>query len=126
LKDSDLFTLLYGSVKSTRNARSIPNLESVESDLSQDGACIQRLFEDYAVENPEGLKRSQYFEVMVAHLKKKQIHLRMGRKSGEKLFIDFAGTLLRAHPSPGVTLTFPLFICSLGASGKCFALPLKN
>jgi transposase len=126
MKDSELFALLYGARKATARANAVPDLEAAERSLSEEGACIQRLYEDFSMEHPNGLKRSQFFELVGSHLKRKNIHLRMDRKPGEKLYIDFAGTMLRIHPSPGVTIKIPIFVCSLGASGKSFALPLKD
>lgn len=126
LKDSELFAILYGPGKSIRRNVAMPDLEAIERSLAEPGACVQRIFEDYSTEHPDGLKRSQFFEVVGAHLKKKNIHLRMDRKAGEKLYIDFAGTMLTIRPSPGVIHKLPMFICSLGASGKSFALPLKD
>lgn len=131
LVDTEIHLLLYPKEKPYSHPRyllpsSIPNLEEVEESLAEPGGSIQRLFEEYITLQPQGLKRSQYFQIVRTHLKTKQIHLRMDRKPGEKLFIDFAGTALRIHPSPSVTQKLPLFICSLGASGKCFAVPLKD
>ena len=126
MKDSELFALLYGIPKAIIRDFAMPDLEASERSMGEPGACVQRLYEDFTAEHPNGLKRSQFFEVVGAHLKRKNIHLRMDRKPGEKLYIDFAGTMLRIHPSPGVTCKIPLFVCSLGASGKSFALPLKD
>jgi transposase len=126
MKDSELFALLYDAPKAVLRNFAMPDLEASERSMSEPGASIQRLYEDFSAAHPDGLKRSQFFEVVGAHLKRKNIHLRMDRKPGEKLYIDFAGTQLRIHPAPGVTHKIPLFVCSLGASGKCFALPLKD
>lgn len=126
MKDSEVFALLYSAPKAVLNDFAMPDLEESERSISEPGASIQRLYEDFSAEHPNGLKRSRFFEVVGAHLKRKKIHLRMDRKPGEKLYIDFAGTMLRIHPSPGVTCKLPIFVCSLGASGKSFALPLKD
>jgi transposase len=126
MKDSELLALLYHAPKVVCDGGTLPDFEAVERSMSEPGASVQRLYEDFSAEHPDGLKRSQFFEVVGAHLKRKSIHLRMDRKPGEKLYIDFAGTMLRIHPSPGVTCKIPLFICSLGASGKSYALPLKD
>lgn len=126
MKDSELFALLYGAHKAIVHDFAMPDLEALERSMGEPGACVQRLYEDFSAEHPGGLKRSRFFEVVGAHLKRKNIHLRMDRKPGEKLYIDFAGTMLRIHPSPGVTFKIPMFVCSLGASGKSFALPLKD
>jgi transposase len=126
MKDSELFALLYTAPKAVLTDPAMPDLDASARSMGEPGASIQRMYEDFSAENPNGLKRSQFFEVVGAHLKLKKIHLRMDRKPGEKLYIDFAGTMLRISPAPGVTLKIPIFVCSLGASGKSFALPLKD
>jgi len=126
MKDSGLLALLYGARATVPGEAATLDLEALELSMSEPGASIQRLYEDFSAAHPNGLKRSQFFEVVGAHLKRKNIHLRMDRKPGEKLYIDFAGTMLRIHPSPGVTCKIPIFVCSLGASDKSFALPLKD
>jgi transposase len=126
MQNADLMLLLYGKGATTKRHLAFPNLDALELELDASGASIQRLYEDYLQTQPNGFKRSRFFEIVRAHLKTKKIHLRMDRKPGEKLFIDFAGTMLIIKPSPHVTEKLPLFICSLGVSGKTFAIPLKD
>jgi len=126
IENAELAALLYSKGSASKRLLAFPDLSSLENDLDAPGASIERLYEDYRQTQPDGFKRSRFFEIVGAHQKTHKIHLRMNRKPGEKLFIDFAGTLLIIHPSPGVTQKLPLFICSLGVSGKSFAIPLKD
>lgn len=93
----------------------------LQKELTHPHVSFQMLYDEYRRDFPAGLSRTRFYVRFSEHLKAKDIHLRMFRKGGDLLYVDFAGSKLKIHPEPGVTLEFHLFLAVFGASGKAFA-----
>lgn len=122
LTDAELEGAIYGTAPAKiRKDLPLPDFEKLEKELTHPHVTLQMLFEEYHRENPEGFSRSRFYARFSAYLEAKEIHLRMFRKGGDLLFVDYAGTKLKIHPDVGVTVELNLFLAVFGASGKAFA-----
>ena len=67
---------------------------------------LQRLWEEYRENNPEGYQYSQFCVRYRAWVKTLDIALRQDYKAGEKLFVDYAGDTIPIHdPTTGETIS---------------------
>jgi transposase len=122
LTDAELEAALYGTAPvKIRKDLPLPDFEKLEKELTHPHVTLQMLFEEYHRDHPKGFSRSRFYARFSAYLEAKDIHLRMFRKGGDLLFVDYAGTKLKIHPAVGVTLELNLFLATFGASGKAFA-----
>ena len=83
---------------------------------------LQRLWEEYRENNPEGYQYSQFCLRYRAWLGTLDIALRQDYKAGEKLFVDYAGDTIPIHdPATGEVTPAYLFVAALGASNYTYA-----
>lgn len=122
MADAELEALLYGTAPlKVRKDLPLPDFEKLEKELTHPHVTLQMLFDEYRRDHAQGLSRTRFYVRFSAYLKLKDIHLRMFRKGGDLLFVDYAGTKLKIHPAVGVTVELNLFLAVFGASGKAFA-----
>jgi transposase len=122
LTDSDLEIALFGPISTkVRKDLALPDFEKLEKELTHPHVTIQMLFEEYRKTNEKGLSRTRFYSRFNAFLEAKNIHLRMFRKGGDQLFVDYAGTKLKITPDINVTREYNLFLAVFGSSGKAFA-----
>ena len=127
MTDAILATALYGtSPPKVRNDLILPDFERLEKELTHPHVTLQMLFEEYRRDNPNGLSRTRFYVRFAAYLEAKEIHLRMFRKGGDLLYVDFAGTKLKCRPLLDTTIELNLFLAVFGASGKAFACLTKT
>lgn len=122
LTDIELEAALYGPAPvKVRHDLPLPDFEKLEKELTHPHVTLQMLFDEYRLEHAHGLSRTRFYARFSAYLASKDIHLRMFRKGGDLLFVDYAGTKLKIHPAVGMTVELNLFLAVFGASGKAFA-----
>lgn len=122
MSDADVAAALYGTAPPKgRNDLVLPDFERLEKELTHPHVTLQMLFEEYRRDNPAGLSRTRFYVRFAAYLESKDIHLRMFRKGGDLLYVDYAGTKLKCHPLLDKTVELNLFLAVFGASGKAFA-----
>jgi transposase len=127
ITDADLAAALYGAAPpKVKNDLILPDFERLEKELTHPHVTLQMLFEEYRRDNPVGLSRTRFYVRFAAYLEAKDIHLRMFRKGGDLLYVDFAGTKLKCHPLLEHTVELNLFLAVFGASGKAFACLTKT
>lgn len=66
----------------------------IEKELKRTGVTKQLMWEEYLVQNPEGLRRSQFMDRYMKWSKKVNSVMHREHKAGDKLFIDYAGKKL--------------------------------
>jgi transposase len=122
ITDALLESALYPEPKTSYSKRTpLPDFQKLEAELANPHVTIQMLFEEYQKETPKGLSRSRFYAHFNRHLEKNDLHLRMFRKGGDQLFVDYAGTKLAISPDVGVKQDLQVFLAVFGASGKAFA-----
>jgi len=127
LGDEELQHLLYPERSEIVPRKTLPDLETLTTELRRKGVTLQLLWEEYRVVNPEGYGRSQFFDIYRQHAKTLNPVMRFSHKGGDKLFVDFSGD--RPHyvnQETGEIIYTELFVAVLGASSHTFAVAVAN
>jgi len=127
LTDELLWEAFYpGPKPKSPKQKELPDFHKLEVELAKPHVTIQMLFEEYQKENQNALSRTRFYSHFKEHLKRHDLQLRMVRKGGDKLFVDYAGTKLTIQPEFGVTQELQVFLAVFGSSGKAFGFLSKT
>ena len=82
---------------------------------------LQRLWEEYAEQHPDGLKRTAFYDHVARH-RPPEITMKVIHKGGDKVFSDYSGDGLEyIDRRTGEIVPVDLFVCAWGASSFTFA-----
>jgi len=99
-----------------------PDWEKVRSELSRKHVTRRLLWEEYREAHPDGIGYSQYCDRYRQWLLHVDPVMRIERKAGEKLFVDFGGdTIGIIDPETGLVHQAQLFVAVLGSSSYLYA-----
>ena len=123
--DADLEDLFSQSTLESSN----PKLEKLHSyfpkmerDLKKVGVTVQHLWEEYFIENPDGLKSSQFRYHFRNWSNRVNPVMHMNHKAGDKMYVDYAGkTLSVIDQDTGEIREVQFFVAILGASQYTYA-----
>ena len=94
----------------------------MEKELKKTGVTKQLMWEEYLQRHPDGLRSSQFMDRYMKWSKKVNPGMHMNHKSGDKLFIDYAGkTLQVVDKETGEIQEVQFFVAILGASQYTYA-----
>lgn len=94
----------------------------MERQLKKENVTRHQMWEEYYVKHPDGLKVSQFCNLYKQWSKKVNPVMHMEHKSGDKLFVDYAGkTLEIVDPQTGEVIPVQFFVSILGASQYTYA-----
>jgi transposase len=100
---------------------SLPDVAYIEKELTRPHVTRQRLFEEYAEQHPDGLRRTAFYDHFARH-RPPQITMKVIHKGGDKVFSDYSGDGLEyIDRSTGEIIPVNLFVCAWGASSFTFA-----
>lgn len=89
----------------------------VDKRLKQRGMTLLKLFAEYSLLHPEGLKKSSFNHYYTLWKQRVDPTMHMQHKAGDKLFIDFAGEKLKiVDKETGELRPVEVFVAILGAS----------
>lgn len=92
----------------------LPNLEK---QMKKKGMTLQKLWEEYIREYPNGYKSTQFHHYYQQFVHKANPVMVMQHKAGDKMYIDFAGDKLSVvDPQTGEVKEVEVFIAVLGCS----------
>ncbi len=122
LDETSLENLLFpSSIPLDAERRNMPSFDYINTELKRKHMTLQRLWEEYRENNPEGYQYSQFCLRYRAWAKTLDIALRQDYKAGEKLFVDYAGDTIPIHdPVTGEITPAYLFVATLGASNYSY------
>lgn len=123
MADSALESTLYPEPKDREGdqVKPSPNLAYIEKELSRPHVTLQRLFEEYAEQHPQGLKRTAFFE-RVAKNRLPDVTMKVIHKGGDLVYADYSGDGLEyIVRGTGEIRTVELFVCCWGASSFSYA-----
>ncbi len=92
----------------------------MEKELKRKGVTKQLLWEEYIVQHPDGLSRSQFMYRYLEWSKKVNPVMHMEHKAGDKLFIDYAGQKFIDKDTGEIT-EVEFFVAILGSSQYTYA-----
>jgi transposase len=122
LDETSLENLLFPStIPLDTVRRNMPPFDYIHKELKRKHMTLQRLWEEYKENNPDGYQYSQFCLRYHTWAHTLDVSLRQDYKAGEKLFVDYAGDTVAIHnPATGETTPAYLFVATLGASNYSY------
>lgn len=124
MTDASLELRLYPPSESVSASapRPLPDWEKVRSELSRKHVTRQLLWEEYHEVHPDGVGYSQFCDLYRTWRLHVDPAMRIERKAGEKLFVDYSGdTIGVSDPKTGEIRQAQLFVAVLGSSSYLYA-----
>jgi len=84
--------------------------------LKKKGVTRELLHLEYISKHPEGYARSRFNNAIHTYLQLSKPVMHLDHKAGDKIYIDFAGSKLRLHPSSCPERDVEVFVAILGCS----------
>lgn len=110
------------SLLPTPMMRPLPDWSYIRGELRKKGVTLTLVWEEYRAQFPDGYAYSRFCDRYREWLCKRDLVLRQEYKSGEKLFVDYAGkTVDIADADTGEIREAQIFVAVLGASSYTYA-----
>lgn len=104
-----------------------PFWEDIYDELKKRDMTIELLWQEYRIDNPEGLSYSQFARKYRAWRKTNRLSMKQTYKQGEQVLVDFCGrTMPIQDPKTGKIRQVQVFVAVLGASGYIFAFAVDS
>lgn len=87
---------------------------------------IALLWEEYREQQPNGYCYSRFCKLYRQWKKTQDVVMRQEHRPGERMFLDWAGAVIRVQQPDGATLEAALFVSALGVSSYTYAEALPN
>jgi transposase len=102
-------------------------LPILEKQMKKKGMTLQKLWEEYIKEYPNGYKSTQFHHYYQQYAHRANPVMVMQHKAGDKMYIDFAGDKLSVvDPQTGVVKEVEVFIAILGCSQLAFIQAVES
>lgn len=121
LTEDELERRLFPIASSGHN-RPLPCWAAMHQEHRKQNVTLQVLWEEYRVQNPDGLSYSRFCELYKEYSKTVDISMRQIHKAGEKMFVDYCGkTMEIIDRTTGECKHAQIFVAVLGASNYLYA-----
>jgi transposase len=115
--EDDLLHHLFPETPSASNNPSPLDFQHVHLELKKPGVTRLLLWQEYRSRQPEGYSYSQFCELYRVWREGEEIFMRIPRKAGEEMEVDYAGTTVRiVNPQTGEITKGYVFVAALPAS----------
>ena len=105
-----------------KGSKPVPDFAKIHFELRRKEVTLFLLWEEYRVQYPDGLGRTQFYYHYAEWAKKLSASMRQTHKAGEKTFVDFAGVKVAIINREDGSISYhPLFVGVLGASNYTYA-----
>jgi transposase len=123
MSDEQLYHLLFPeAARSSAAQKALPEWEQVHRELRKRGVTLKLLWDEYHELFPDGYKYTQYCEYYRQWKSKLSPSMRLLRKGGEELEVDYAGMTIPVHNSETGEITqAQIFVATLAASSYTYA-----
>jgi transposase len=123
ISDEDLERKLFPPrARPGETPRPLPDWPTVRKDLSRKGVTLLLLWREYKEKHPEGYGYARYAGLFCEWEKKHDLRMLQHHKSGEKLFVDYAGLTAKVtEHETGVVREVQVFVSAMGSSQKIYA-----
>lgn len=120
MNDSQLLATMYPPMEGKKSAPE-PDVEYIFREMKKKDTTLQLLWEEYKVNNPDGLMYTQYCERYKHFKKQNKIYMHKEHKAGEEMEVDWAGSTMEfIDPSSGEIIPAYIFVAVLPASAYPF------
>ena len=118
MADESLTEVIEGRKSASERYQTLSNLfEHVSKELMRPGVTLQRLWQEYRSEHPDGYSYSQFCYHFQVWRSTSELSMHIEHKVGNKMFIDFAGNKLEiVDKETGQLKEVETFVSVLGAS----------
>jgi transposase len=121
LSDEALETALYPEPENPGGTGGQPDVAYIEKELSRPHVTLQRLYEEYSEQHPDGLKRTAFYD-RVTKSRPPKVTMKVIHKGGDLVYSDYSGDGLEyIDRSTGEVKPVDLFVCCWGASSFSYA-----
>jgi transposase len=123
LDEASLYHRLFPEkAEESQPQRPLPKWEDVHRELSKRGVTLTLLWQEYREEYPEGYGFTQFRVYYQRWNKSKNGTMRIPRKGGEEMEVDYAGvTVPITNPETGEISKAQVFVATLPASNYTYA-----
>jgi transposase len=126
LDEESLHRLLYpaagNKAPASPGVQITPDWEKVHQELKKRNVTLRLLWTEYRESHAAGYGYSQFCDLYRVYSQKLDPPMRLNHKSGEKLFVDYAGdTIPVSDPATGEVRQAQIFVATLGASSYTYA-----
>ena len=123
LNDEALYRMLFPeTARISETQKTLPNWEQVYSEMRKRGVTLKLLWIEYHEQFPEGYGYTQYCEYYRRWKGKLSPSMRLPRKGGEEMEVDYAGmTVPISNPESGKITQAQIFVATLAASSYLYA-----
>ena len=123
LSEDDLYRRLFPEKGDAKGAaRPMPNWEDMHRELSKRGVTLRLLWKEYREKHPDGYGYTQFREHYQRWNKSHTNTMRLPRKAGEEMEVDYAGmTVPITNPETGEISQAQVFVATLPASNYTYA-----
>jgi transposase len=121
-KDEEIYKLIIENPEGKRDnndryAVLSSKFEYLLKESKRKHMTLQKLWEEYIEENPDGYSRSQFFEHFARWRKSCELTMHLEHKAGDKMFVDFTGKkLYLTDRTTGKKIPADTFVAILPAS----------
>jgi transposase len=123
LTDTQLEAALFPPPPASADSgsKSRPDIDYLERELARPHVTLQRLYEEYAENHPNGLKRTAFYDFF-SESRPPKITMHVEHKGGDRLYCDYSGDGLEyINRTTGEIVEVSLFVCAWGASSYTYA-----
>ena len=131
-KDEEIFELITRNRKdkkdnNERYAILSSQFEYLLKESKRQHVTLQKLWEEYIEENPDGYSRSQFFEHFARWRKSCELTMHIEHKAGDKMFVDFTGKKLHlTDKETNKKLPVETFVAILPASNYTYVSATRS
>ncbi len=119
LTDEELATLLFPAKVSSDRPQ--PDWAEVDTQLSQKGMTLERVWNTYRQLHPDGYSYGHFCVLYEEWSGPKKVTMRLPHTAGEQLYVDFAGTTVAlVDPATGTVQEAQIFVATLGYSNYTY------
>jgi transposase len=121
LTDSVLEASLFAPEPSTVDSSiPLPDIPYLMGELARPHVTLQRLWEEYHEQHPDGLQRTAFYRYVHVN-RPPEVSLKMVHKAGDKIFVDYSGEGLEyIDRGTGEVIPTELFASAWGASSYSY------
>lgn len=128
LSDDDVYKIFYPNNINIKYNKPEPNIEYILKELkSNKTLTIKMLWEEYLIQNPDGLRYTQFRERIKEAVGERDIRMHIERKPGEKMYIDWAGDTGKMYDNlTGEEKKVYFFVATVGVSSYTYVEAFLN
>ena len=117
MTDQELNSLIYPNKIIKKTDKPSLDFDYLTKELKKPHVTRMTLWREHIENNPNGYKRTQFFELLNEHLSLKNVTMHVNKKPGEKMYVDWAGDPIYIYDNKtGEQIKAYMFVSCIGCS----------